>query len=57
MNLSDLSRDTTSKGSTANGSLSSEESRADDSDCYCEGWCSEGGPPERLACPRSCREV
>ena len=57
MNLSNLSRDTASKGSIANGSLSSEESRADDSDCYYEGWFSGGGSLERLACPRSCREV
>ena len=57
MNLSGLSRDTTSKGSAANGSLSSEASRADDCDCYYEGWFSGGGSPERSACPRSYREV
>ena len=57
MNLYDLSRDTASKGSAANGSLSSEASQADDCDCYCEGWFSEGGSPKRLACPRSYREV
>ena len=57
MNLFDLSRDTASKGSVANDSLSSEVSRADDCDCYCEGWFSGGGPPERSACPHSCREV
>ena len=34
MRLSDLSRDTVSKGSTANGSLSSAASQAVDCDCY-----------------------
>ena len=57
MNLSVPSRDTTSKGSTANGSLSFEASRADDCDCYCEGWFSGGGSLERSACSRSYREV
>ena len=57
MNLSNLPRDTASKGSAANGSLSSEASRADKCDFYCEGWFSEGGSPERSSCLRSCREV
>ena len=57
MNLSVSPRDTASKGSTANGSLSSEASRVDDCDCYCEGWFLGGGSPERSVCPRSCREV
>ena len=57
MDVSDPSRDTVSKGSTANGSLSSKASWADDCDCYCQGWLSRGGSPERLACPLSCREV
>ena len=57
MNLSVPSRDMASKGSTANGSLSSEKIRADDCDCYYEGWFLGGGSPERSACPRSCREV
>ena len=57
MNLSDPSRDTASKGSAANDSLSSEASRADDCDCYCEGWFFGGGLPERSACPRSRKEV
>ena len=57
MNLSVPPRDTTSKGSTANGSLSSEASWADDCDCYCEGLFLGGGYPEQSVCPRSCREV
>ena len=57
MNLSGLSRDTASKGSAAKGSLSSEANRANDCDCYCEGWFSGGGSPGRSACPRSYREV
>ena len=57
MNLSGLSRDMASKGSTANGSLSFGASRVDDCDCYCEGWFSRGGFLERSVCPRSYREV
>ena len=57
MNLSIPSRDTASKGSKANDSLSSETSRADDCDCYCESWFSGGGSPKRSAFPRSCRKV
>ena len=57
MHLFDPSRDTVSKGSTADGSLSSATSRAIDCDCYCEGWFSRGGSMERSDCPRSCTEV
>ena len=57
MHLSDPSRDTVSKGSTANGSLSSAASRVVDCDFYCEGWFLRGGSPKRSACLRSCREV
>ena len=57
MNMSDLLRDTTSKGSAANDSLSPEASRTDDCDCYYEGWFFGGGSPEQSACLRSCREV
>ena len=47
MHLSDASRDTVSKGSTANGSLSSEAGRTDDCDCYCECWSLRGGSLEQ----------
>ena len=57
MHLSDPSRDTVSKGSTANGSLSSEASQTDDCDFYCEGWFSKGDSPKRSTYPRSYREV
>ena len=46
MHLSGPSRDVVSKGSTASGSLSSDAGRADDCDCYCEGWFSMGGSAE-----------
>ena len=48
MHMSDPSRDKVSKGSTASGSLSSEASRTDDCNCYCEV-----GPQGVL--PRRCR--
>ena len=57
MNLSDLLRDTASKGSAANDSLSFEVSQVDDCDCYCEGWFFGVGSLERSSCPCSCREV
>ena len=57
MHLSDPSRDTVSKGSTANGSLSSEASQTDDCDFYCEGWFSRGDSPKRSTYSRSYREV
>ena len=38
MHLSDPSRDKVSKGSMANGSLSSRAGRTDDCNCYCGGW-------------------
>ena len=53
MHLSDPSRDTVSKGSTANGSLSSEVGRKDDCDCYCRGWSSRGSSPEQSVCALS----
>ena len=53
MHLFDPSRDTVSKGSTANGSLSSEAGRTDDCDCYCGGWSARAGSPEQLVCARS----
>ena len=53
MHLSDPSRDTVSKGSTANGSLSSEVGRKDDCDCYCGGWSSRGSSPEQSVCALS----
>ena len=53
MHLSDPSRDTVFKGSTANGSLSSEVGRTDDCDCYYGGWSARGGSLEQLVCARS----
>ena len=57
MNLSVPSRDTASKGSTANDSLAFEASRVGDCDCYYEGWFLGGDSLERSACSRSCKEV
>ena len=45
--MSDPSRDTVSKGSMANDSLSSEAGRTGDCNCYYGGWSSRGGSPER----------
>ena len=43
MHMSDLSRGVVSKGSSANGSLSSKAGRGDDCDCYCRGSSSRDG--------------
>ena len=53
MHLSDPSRDSVSKESTANASLSSEAGRMDDYDCYYGGWSSRGGSPEQSVCAHS----
>ena len=53
MHLSDLSRDTVSKGSTANGSLSSGAGRTDGCDCYCGVWPLRGGSPQQWVCAHS----
>ena len=46
MHMSDPSRDKVSKGSTTNGSLSSEADRKDECNCYCEGWSARAASPE-----------
>ena len=56
MHLSDLSRDTVSRGSMANDSLPSEAGRRDDCDCYCRGWSMRGGSSGQWVCARSRNE-
>ena len=56
MHLSDPSRDTVSKGSTANDSLSSKVGRTDNFDCYCGGRSSRCGSLEQSVCARSRNE-
>ena len=53
MHMFEPSRDTISKGSTANGSLSSEAARTGVCNFYCGGWPSRGGSPERSIYVRS----
>ena len=53
MHLSDQSRGVVSKGSTANGSLSSKGGRGDDCDFYCRGWFSKDGSREHSPYSRS----
>ena len=52
MRLSDSSRDTVSKGSTASGSLSCEVGRANDCDYYYGDWSSRDGSPVQSVCVR-----
>ena len=56
MHLSDPSKDTVSKGSTANDSLSSEVGRTNDCNCYCGAWSARGDSSERSVCARSLSE-
>ena len=49
MHLSDPLRDKVSKGSTANGSLSSGAGQTDDRNCYCGGWSARDSSSEMSA--------